>query len=33
VDWSMQTLYRRLVVVAVVAVEWTGVCRLFTEDW
>ena len=29
VDWSMQTLYRRLVVV----VEWIGVCRLFTEEW
>ena len=29
VDWSMQTLYRRLVVV----VEWTGECSLFTEEW
>jgi len=27
VDWSRQTLYRRLVVVVVVAVEWSGL------DW
>jgi len=33
VDWSRQTLYRRVVVVVVVAVEWIGVCRLFTEEW
>ena len=33
VDCSMQTVYRRIAVVMIAVVEWSGVCRLFTEEW
>jgi len=31
VNWSIETLNRGVVVVMVV--EWTRVCRMFTEEW